>query len=138
MGFATPALPELDALADTASRYVDPATIEWQEMGLPGVEIKVLLADDSGVRTALVRMAPGAEIPFHEHTGLEQTYMLEGRLEDHEGACTPHTYVWRPAGSQHVARAPEGALMIAMFESPNIFLDGERSGETLKQMAAAE
>ena len=28
-------------------------------------------------------------MPLHEHTALEQTYVLEGRLEDHEGVCGP-------------------------------------------------
>ena len=32
-------------------------------------------------------MAPGAVVPLHEHTAFEQTYVLEGRLTDHEGEC---------------------------------------------------
>ena len=29
---------------------------------------------------------------------------------------------WRPAGSTHVATAPEGALLLGMFLRPNRFL----------------
>jgi anti-sigma factor ChrR (cupin superfamily) len=35
--------------------------------------------------TILFRMAPGAEVPLHEHTDIEQTYVMEGYLEDAEG-----------------------------------------------------
>src|SRR5262249_24897745 len=35
-------------------------------------------------------------------------------------------FVWRPAGSRHVAWAPEGGLMLAMFQLPNKFY--ERDG----------
>ena len=34
---------------------------------------------------ALDRMAPGAVLPMHEHTALEQSWVLAGRLVDHEG-----------------------------------------------------
>ena len=57
-------------------------------------------------------MAPGAVVPLHEHTALEQTYVLKGTLEDHEGVCGPGQFVWRPAGNQHEAVAPNGAVIL--------------------------
>jgi anti-sigma factor ChrR (cupin superfamily) len=66
--------------------------------------------------------APGAELPLHEHVEIEQTYVLEGTLVDHEGEVTAGNYVWRPAGSRHVAVAPHGALMLSIFLKPNTFL----------------
>ena len=58
----------------------------------------------------------------HEHVGVEQTYVLEGRLVDSEGEVKAGEYVWRPAGSRHIASAPEGALLLGMFLQPNRFL----------------
>ena len=54
--------------------------------------------------------------------------MLEGDFEDEEGLCTAGNYVWRPAGSRHVARSKNGAIMIGFFLQPNDFLgpNGER------------
>jgi hypothetical protein len=49
--------------------------------------------------TILFRMAPGGVVPLHEHTALEQTYMLEGSLEDAEGSCGAGDFVWRPGGN---------------------------------------
>jgi hypothetical protein len=38
----------------------------------------------------------------------------------------PGEFVWRPSGSRHVAMAPEGGMMLAMFQIPNKFY--ERDG----------
>lgn len=111
-------------LGPLASRYVDVDSLPWQPTKYEGVEIKVLMEDqETGLLTGLFRWAPGSELPFHEHAEIEQTYVLEGRLEDDEGTATAGNFVWRPAGSRHVARAPEGALIISFFLKPNIFLD---------------
>ena len=138
MPYSTPAAPQLAALDDLASRYVDVDKIPWSDLPFAGVQAKVLLRDEHGVRTALVRMAAGAEIPFHEHTGLEQTYVLEGSLSDHEGECTAGQYVWRLEGNRHVARSPNGALLLVMFETPNVYLSGELDGLTMEQFMAQQ
>ena len=123
----TPGLPGQEKLAPLESRYVDPEDLPWEETPYRGVEIKVLLRDeDTGLLTALFRWAPGAVLPLHEHVDIEQTYVLEGRLVDHEGEARAGQFVWRPKGNRHAARAPEGALMISFFLRPNIFLhEGE-------------
>ena len=106
-----------------SSRYVKMDVLPWRQTAFPGVEIKVLLEDkDSGLMTTITRMAPGAVLPMHEHVDIEQTYVLQGRLVDDEGEVRAGEYVWRPAGSTHVATAPEGALLLGMFLQPNRFL----------------
>jgi anti-sigma factor ChrR (cupin superfamily) len=111
------------ALAALSSRYVDVDRLPWRPTPFPGVEIKVLMEDpDTGLQTTLTRMAPGAVLPQHEHTELEQSWVLEGRLVDHEGEVTAGSYVWRPKGSRHTARAPEGCLVLGFFLRPNRFL----------------
>ena len=69
---------------------------------------------------------PGAVVPLHEHTDLEQTFMLEGSLVDDEGEVTAGNFVWRPGGNVHVAHAPRGAVFISMFNRPNRFFDGSK------------
>ena len=106
------------------STYVDVAHAPWQETRFPGIEIKILWQDDaSEAYTALFKVAPGATLPLHRHTGVEQTFVLEGSLEDHEGSCTAGNYVWRKPGSVHAARSPNGCLAIGMFQSANEFLE---------------
>ncbi len=137
MTLSTPGYGPHGELDELASRYVDAEALPWVDLPFAGVKGKILLHDeDKGVMTALVRMEPGAEIPFHEHTGLEQTYMLEGTLEDHDGVCRAGQYVWRPAANRHTARSPDGALMLVMFASPNVYLDGALKGKTAEQAMA--
>jgi anti-sigma factor ChrR (cupin superfamily) len=118
----TPGYPRHVGLAPLASRLVDVDALPWRPAGAPGIEVKTLLRDeDTGRMTCLFRWAPGAQLPLHEHVDLEQTYVLEGSLEDEEGEATAGDFVWRPAGSRHVARAPHGALVLCFFLKPNRF-----------------
>jgi quercetin dioxygenase-like cupin family protein len=122
----------MDAVTPKASHVVRPAAMEWQKTRFPGCEIKTLLFDPaSGLVTVLTRFAPGAVLPDHEHVRIEQTYVIEGRLVDSEGPDSglevgPGEFVWREPGSRHVAVAPEGGVMLAMFQIPNKFY--ERDG----------
>ena len=123
MSARTPDWKDESNLKPLSSRYVKTDSLPWRKTPFPGVEIKVLLEDpDTGLTTSITRMAPGAVLPLHEHTDIEQTYVLEGRLVDAEGEVKAGEYVWRPAGSVHVAAAPEGALLLGMFLRPNRFL----------------
>ena len=111
-------------LGALASRYVDVASLPWTPTKYPGVDIKVLMEDkESGLLTALFRWQPGSKLPLHEHVEIEQTYVLEGSFEDDEGEATAGNFVWRPAGSRHEARSPNGALVLAFFLRPNRFFD---------------
>ncbi len=123
MSARTPDWNAESELKARSSRYVKMDALPWRPTPFPGVEIKVLLEDkDTGLMTSITRMAPGAVLPLHEHADIEQTYVLEGRLVDEEGEVKAGEYVWRPAGSTHVATAPEGALLLGMFLRPNRFL----------------
>ena len=123
MAAKTPDWKAENELRARSSRYVKMDALPWRPTSFPGVEIKVLLEDkDTGLLTSLTRMAPGAVLPLHEHADIEQTYVIEGRLVDEEGEVRAGEYVWRPAGSVHVATAPEGALLLGIFLQPNRFL----------------
>ena len=115
-----------ETLGALASRYVDVGGLPWQPTRFAGIEIKVLMEDkETGLLTALTRFAPGAKLPVHEHVDLEQTWVLEGSLIDDEGEAGVGDYVWRPAGSRHMAHAPDGALVLSFFLRPNRFLEQE-------------
>lgn len=124
MATVTPLAENHGGLADLASRYVDVDGLPWESTPFPGIELKRLMEDNaSGMLTTLVRMAPGAVLPQHEHVEIEQTWVLEGSLVDDEGTASAGNYVWRPGGSRHTAAAPEGALLLSFFMKPNRFLD---------------
>ena len=127
MSATTPKATQHANLPPMASRFVDVAGLPWERTAYPGVEIKVLLVEKAtGLMTMLLRMAPGAKLPDHEHVLIEQTYVLEGSLVCGEGVCAAGEFVWRPAGSRHEAWAgPQGGLMIAMFLVPNKFFQAD-------------
>ena len=128
MDAATLNVPEA---ADRRSHLLRPENMEWQTTRFPGCEAKTLLFDRaSGLMTALMRFAPGAVLPDHEHVGIEQSYVLEGALVDKEGpaegvACNAGEFIWREAGSRHAAWCPDGALILAMFQVPNKFFEAD-------------
>jgi len=127
----TPDAETHDILPPMASRFVQVDALPWQQSRYAGIETKTLVVDGtSGLLTSLLKMAPGARLPDHEHVEVEQTWVLEGSLECGEGSCTAGNFVWRPAGSRHVAWAgPEGALLLGMFQMPNRFF--EEDGQQL-------
>jgi anti-sigma factor ChrR (cupin superfamily) len=119
--------PDIKAVnpPERASRYIDVPNMPWESTKFPGIRIKVLYCDDDGITTALFKLDPGAVVPLHRHTALEQTFVLEGTIQDHEGVCGPGQFVWRPAGNQHEAVAPNGAVILGFFLKPNRFAAGE-------------
>jgi anti-sigma factor ChrR (cupin superfamily) len=127
----TPDADTHDKLPPMASRFVQVDALPWQQSRYAGIETKTLIADGtSGLLTSLLKMAPGARLPDHEHVEVEQTWVLEGSLECGEGRCMAGNFVWRPAGSRHDAWAgPEGALLLGMFQMPNRFF--EEDGQQL-------
>ena len=120
-----------EALAALASRYVDVAALEWTPTRFPGISSKVLMRDDArGLMTALFKFEPGAVLPDHVHQDIEQTYVIEGSLQDGEGTARAGAFVWRPAGSRHDARSPDGAVTLSIFLRPNRFVGDEAGGGT--------
>lgn len=112
-----------------ASLHVKPQEMEWKTTKFEGVEMKALFVDNStGMATVMIKMAPGAILPDHEHVGIEQTYVIEGYLEDKDGpekglVVGPGEYVMRPASSRHAAWTPKGSILIGIFTLPNKFYE---------------
>ena len=133
MTATTPFLTNEDMLGPLASRDVKVESLPWKPTPCPGIDMKVLLEDkETGLLTALFRWQPGAELALHEHVEVEQTFVLEGSLEDDEGEVTAGNYVWRPKGNRHIAKSPHGALVLSVFLKPNIFLTGGNEGTQLR------
>jgi len=121
----TPHLKNQEQLGALASRYIDVETLPWKPTLAAGIDMKVLMQDpETGLLTALFRWQPGTALPVHEHVEIEQTYVLQGSIVDEEGEVRAGNYVWRPKGNRHLARSPNGALVLSFFLKPNKFLEG--------------
>ena len=108
------------------TKIVNVNDMPWQDAKTPGIKLKVLYRDPAtGASTMCLKFEPGAETPLHEHTGLEQTFVIDGELEDHDGRVAAGNFAWRQAGSVHQAHSgPKGSLHLAFFSRPNRMLDG--------------
>ena len=66
-----------EPLLSPASQWSEP---EWEEVA-PGLSCKLLSTDSEKARVSmLVRLAPGATYPPHQHAGLEELHLLHGEL----------------------------------------------------------
>jgi anti-sigma factor ChrR (cupin superfamily) len=119
-------LPLEEKIASGRSHIVDVVGMPWSPSPFPGIDQKVLFNDPaSGMSTVLVRMAPGAAVPLHEHMGVEQAFVLEGSVRDHDGEVTAGNYTWRDAGNKHINVSPNGAIVLGFFTKPNVFYGGQ-------------
>ena len=104
------------------STYVKPSDMEWKPTRFDKVSIKVLYEDpERGEMTCLLKLEPGAHIPFHKHPEIEQSLVLEGSVEDHDGVANAGDYIWRIPGSLHENHSPNGAVLFAVYRKPNIY-----------------
>ena len=84
-----------------------------------GIEIHALYGEiGAGRAAALLRYAPGAQLPTHRHAGFEQILVLEGAQEDDRGRYGKGTIVVNPPGSKHAVVSPEGCIVFVTWELP--------------------
>jgi anti-sigma factor ChrR (cupin superfamily) len=83
----------------------------------PGVEIHRLWGDPpEGPGAALLRYAPGASIPAHQHVGHEQILVLSGSQSDDRGLYRAGTLIVNPPGTGHAVHSAEGCLVLVVWE----------------------
>ena len=106
------------------STYVKPQQLEWKKTEFDKVCLKVLDEEkEKGESTVLIKLEPGATLPYHRHPELEQAYVIEGSMYDHDGTCSAGEYVWRKAGSLHENHSDTGAVLLAVYRKQNIFVN---------------
>jgi anti-sigma factor ChrR (cupin superfamily) len=89
----------------------------------PGIEILRLYEDEaSGGSSAVLKYAPGAEVPPHQHSGYEHVFVLSGYQCDERGRYDAGTLVINPPGSSHRVWSPEGCLVLIVWQRPIAFL----------------
>ena len=88
-----------------------------------GVEICALHEQENqGSSSALLRYAPGARIPQHEHVGYEHIIVLAGSQSDEHGTYRTGTLVINPPGRRHTVHSAEGCTVLAIWQQPVRFV----------------
>jgi anti-sigma factor ChrR (cupin superfamily) len=96
--------------SDTARVVVDTEAAAWKSGRGPGLT-ELPLHAHGAEEVRLVRFAPGAAAPRHEHPGGEEIYVLRGSLRDEHGVYQAGSWVRSPAGSAHQPASDEGCLL---------------------------
>ena len=87
--------------------------------------LKQLKSDSFFVEEALELLGSGERRHLRDiNPELEQSYVIEGSFQDHDGICKAGEYVWRTAGSKHETYSAEGCVILAVYRKPNLFRSG--------------
>ncbi|MFM2372131.1 MAG: hypothetical protein RIS85_1853 [Pseudomonadota bacterium] len=90
---------------------------EWRQSAPGFLEIPLLDDRQTGLRTMLMKMEPGAYSPTHSHDQVEQIFVLEGEFYDDDTHYGVGDYLVRPAGTLHIAGTREGATVLVVYAS---------------------
>ena len=132
---STPHTQAHDGLAALASRFVSVDDLPWVATKYYGIDMKILVEDpDTGLVTGLFRFHPGAQLPYHEHVSIEQSWILRALARPRGGRAG-----WRfclASGRQPSCGVERGGLRRSqLFLKPTQFFleDGEnRLGPRLR------
>lgn len=92
---------------------VSPCQYQWVASPQRGVERVMLdrVGAEQARATSIVRYAPGACFPCHEHSGGEEIFVLSGVFSDEDGDYPPGWYLRNPPGSSHQPSSRGGAMI---------------------------
>lgn len=98
----------------------------WRDLAFApfrdGVTLHRLYAVEGGASAALLRYAPGAAVPLHEHTGHEHVLVLDGSQDDDAGRLAVGGMAINLPGSRHAVRSETGCVALVIWERPVRFL----------------
>ncbi|CAM4342530.1 ChrR family anti-sigma-E factor [Pseudoalteromonas ostreae] len=80
--------------------------------------------DDGALRSSLLHIDAGGEIPEHTHTGFELTLLLDGEFSDEEGQYVPGDFMWLDGRHQHTPITEKGCLCYTVVSSALHFNKG--------------
>ena len=106
-------------MAEPQDSLVSSAGAEWIPGRIAGISVKVLRNDKaSGESSSLVRFAPGAAIPAHDHPGGEEVFVLEGDVRIGRHRMKAGDYLYTPPGVIHAASSEGGCVFLVTLPKP--------------------
>ncbi|MDH3431602.1 MAG: DUF4437 domain-containing protein [Gammaproteobacteria bacterium] len=128
-------LDDVDPLAMIRSPIIlDTGLVDWQSTSIDGVSSKDLRSDPgNGARTWLLRIQPGAVIPWQSSSVIREGYLASGEYQDsecvggiaHTWTYTSGGYFYRPSGTFH-----GGPEAMAIRESVWVLRERSAGSET--------
>ncbi len=110
--------PSTVAAPPTAGFSVVASTGEgWVETGQPGFRTKLLSSGPQpGYQVLLIALDPGATVGDHDHSGIEELYMLSGHLQTEGRLLGPGDFMRGEAGTHHdECGSPDGCVALLIL-----------------------
>lgn len=115
-------IPDMRILLNIFTAGYSSNKYDWQPLRA-GVDIAVLYGGGNDEPTAaLLRYAPGAQVPLHEHRGYEHILVLRGSQSDEHGEYGAGELIISPPGTRHVVTSKQGCLALAIWQLPVHFV----------------
>lgn len=108
-------------LRDIFTLAAYPERLAW-EYFREGIDIYPIYKSERGCAAALLRYAPGAAVPAHQHLGYEHILVLTGEQSDERHHYPHGTLAISPPGTSHAIQSPRGCIVLAIWEKPVSFL----------------
>ncbi len=128
-------LDDVDPLAMIRSpTLLDSGLLDWQPTDIDGVAVKILRDDPgNGARTWLMRISPGAVMPWSSSSAVREGYLMSGQFQGSECVAgdaqtwtyTPGGYFLRPADAMN-----GGPESMALTESVWVLRERTAGSET--------
>ena len=94
----------------------------WKHLEEPGVDtegifVKVLRYDEQTERapTILLKFAPGAKYPYHNHPAGEEIFVIEGSAVIEGTILSPGDYLYTPPGFKHAVISEKGCTLLLVI-----------------------
>ena len=78
-----------------------------------GIFVKALRVDETGrPPSILLKFEPGAQYPYHNHPGGEETFVLEGSCIIEGKPLSAGDYLYTPPGFKHDVKTKTGCVLL--------------------------
>ncbi len=94
----------------------------WKKMGkLARARLDL---DDDNLKTSLLHIRKGGNVPCHTHKGFEITLLLQGSFEDEMGTYQQGDFIWLDGKHCHQPTSPEGCICLTVCSDAMQFTRG--------------
>ena len=86
----------------------------WRKAPYPGVSFQILYSDkQTGYTTSLLKLEPGAQYPAHHHAGVEQCWVIQGRVRIGTIEIEAGDFEYATAETDHgIVQSDSGCLLL--------------------------
>lgn len=94
----------------------------WQNLGK--ISRSRIELDDGDLRSSMLHIDAGGEVPPHTHSGFELTVLLDGSFTDDMGTYNKGDFVWLDGQHTHNPKTLDGCICYTVVSNPLHFTQG--------------